>query len=690
MFRIGVDVGGTFTDFVIYNENEKKINVFKIPSSKNTPWLPIIKKIEKEIKDKDRIKNICHGTTIGINAVIERKGSRTALITTKGFRDLLEIGRQKRPHLYSLHVRKPPPLVPRHLRIPVTGRMDSRGRDIVKLSEREVLEGADKLKKENIESVAILFLNSYASGAHEDRAGRILKKKLPGAYISESFRVMPEFREYERLSTTVLNAYIGPVFKNYLENLLSGLKKIRIKAPLYICQSDGGLMSPGNVIKIPVRTLFSGPAAGVVGASFLYGGDGNNTSDKGRNNGNLITLDMGGTSTDVAVISGSKPVKTTEKEITGYPVKFPAVDVFTIGAGGGSIAAVDEGGFLKVGPESSGAEPGPACYGRGGTKPTVTDANLVLGTLGPGTMLGGKMKLDPLKAEEAVKKLISVPLDISLIKGAWIIVRLVASNIAEAIRKISISKGLHPEDLKIIASGGAGPMHAALVAKELDIREVIIPEVPGAFSAEGLLYGNATMDFVKTVKGIEKESLAAVTSNFKKKAGIWFEKENIPSGRQKLEWSLDMRYKGQNYELNIPVSDKDLNCIKKQGIGKIKEIFHRKHSAVYGYRLEDREIEMVNLRLGCTGFLSIEAGGRSGSAGRSSNKPQKPIRKFRKVYFNGEIKPVKTSVYKRHSLPCGFEISGPAIIEQMDSTIVIPPGDKGRVRSDGSIILNIF
>ncbi len=678
MYRVGVDVGGTFTDFVIYDEIRKKIDVFKIPSEKNTPWLPIIVGLEKEIKDKNKIYDIRHGSTIGINTVIERKGSRTALLTTKGFRDLLEIARQKRPHLYDLHMKRLPPIIPRYLRIPVTERVDKDGKKIILLVEDEILDSINKFKEEKVKSVAILFLHSYANSANEEKAEYILKKNLPEVYISVSSKVIPEFREYERLATTALNAYIGPVFKRYLKNLLSELEKIKIEAPLYICQSDGGLISPESVIELPVRTLFSGPAAGVTGASFLYG----NSADSS----NLITLDMGGTSTDVAIISKSKPIKTTEKEVLGYPVKFPVIDILTIGAGGGSIASVDEGGFLKVGPESSGADPGPACYDKGGKKPTVTDANLVLGTLGVKTMLGGKMELNLDKAKKTIKNLVSIPLKMSLIEGAWAIVRLIISDISEAIRKISISKGFHPKELKLVAYGGAGPMHAALIAKELGIKEVIIPKTPGAFSAEGLLYSDATMDFVKTIKGFKKESFNKIILDFKSKAKDWFKKENIPRYKRKLEWFLDIRYEGQNYEITIPVLEKDVTDLDKCKMDNIKKIFYKKHNNLYGYKLKDKKIEIINLRLRCIGILSLKLKHKFYKAQKDNNKL---IKEFREVYFIEDRKSIKTPVYKRISIPCGYKIKGPAIIEQVDSTIVIPPGDNGRVESNGSFIISV-
>lgn len=683
MFKIGVDVGGTFTDFVIYDGTRKKIDVLKIPSEKNTPWLPIIEALKKEIKDSNKISDIRHGTTIGINAVIERKGSKTALLTTAGFRDLLEIARQKRPHLYNLHMRKPPPLIPRCLRIPITERIGRDGRVIIPLSEKDILDSVDKFKEEKIESVAVLFLHSYASSINEKKAENIIKKNLPQVYISVSSDVIPEFREYERLATTVLNAYIGPVFKKYLEKLLSGLKKINIKAPLYLCQSDGGMISPESIKDLPVRTLFSGPAAGVTGASFLYGHSGDSRASKDTG---LVILDMGGTSADTAIISESKPVKTTEKEVMGYPVRFPAIDVATIGAGGGSIADVDEGGFLKVGPESSGADPGPACYGKGGEKPTVTDANLVLGTLGEKTMLGGRMKLNLEKAEGAIKNQVSVPLKISLIEGARAIIRIIISDISEAIRKISISKGFHPRDLKLVAYGGAGPMHAALIAKELGISEVIIPRNPGAFSAEGLLYSNITIDFARTVKGAGKDDFYKNILDFKKRAENWFKKENITRSRQKLEWSLDVRYAGQNYEITVPVREKDIAGREGCNTDRIRAIFSKKHRDIYGFSLKDKEMEIVNLRLRCIGIISVKSNGK---ITREEPGSGSPVSETRKVYYMEGREPVKTPVYKRDFIRCGSRIKGPAIIEQIDSTTVIPPGCSGRLREDGSLIINM-
>lgn len=676
LLGIGVDVGGTFTDLIVYNEKSGDINICKIPSDRLKPWSPIIQGIQSSIQDFKKIKDIRYGTTIGVNTIIEQRGSKTGLITTKSFRDLLEIARQKRPELYNLRAVRPRPIVTRDLRFTVTERVGADGRILVRLDEQEVFDAAKKLKQEGAEAVAILLLNSYINGKHEHKIASILKKVLPQIYLSVSSEVIPEFREYERLSTTVLNAYLGPIFKKYLTNLLGEIKKNRVESSFYISQSDGGITSTESAFNLPVRTLYSGPSAGVLGAAFFYGKD-----EKGDN---FVTLDIGGTSTDIAFISKSKPIKTTEKEINGYPIKFPVIDVLTIGAGGGSIAEVDEGGFLQVGPYSSGAEPGPACYDKGGEKPTVTDANLILGILGIKTILGGQIKLNLEKAKSAIEKYISIPLKISLINSALSVIQLVISNVAEAIRAVSISKGIHPKNLRLIAYGGAGPMHAAEVARELGVREVIIPKNAGVFSALGLLCSNVTMDFVKTVKNIKIKSLSKIAEELKQKGDLWFEKEGIPFKKQKREWSADVRYYGQNYEINIPLSNPSLG--EKSNYKKLKDAFHKKHFKFFRYEQKKKEIEIINLRLRCIGKLSIKFRNKYSKKNKTYNNS---IKEYRKVYYIGVDKPIKTPVFGRDLLSYKTKVKGPAILEEIDSTTLILPGDLAVLNDKGDLIINI-
>jgi N-methylhydantoinase A len=586
----------------------------------------------------------------------------------------LEIGRQKRPELYNLRPIKPRPLIPRYLRKTVKERIGADGTILKNLGENDAKIVVKKLKDYDIKSVAVLFLHSYINNTHEKKVASMIRKELPDIYISSSSDVIPEFREYERLTTTVLNAYLGPVLIEYLKDLLVKLEKRNIKSSFYICQSDGGITSTESTINLPVRTLYSGPSAGVIGALSFYG----------KENSNLITLDMGGTSTDIALIWKSKPTITTEKEINGYPMKFPTIDVNTIGAGGGSIAEVDEGGFLQVGPSSAGADPGPACYDKGGNKPTVTDADLILGLLGDRTLLGGKIKLNKDKAKTALNNYVSIPLKISLRESATSIIRMVVSNISEAIKKISIMKGIHPKDLKLIAYGGAGPMHASDVARELGIKEVIIPNNPGVFSASGLLCSNLTLDFVKTVRGLSKEEINVTVKELKKKGNIWFKKEKIPQKKRKEEWSADIRYCGQNYEITIPIKDPNLQI--EESYRLLEKDFHEKHFEIYGLKYMEKKIEIINLRLRCIGLTRVQFKNRFL---KRSHIVKDYLKETRKVKFTGIKKTINTLVYEKETIPIEKKIDGPAILEEMNSTIIIPPGDAALINHKGDIIISV-
>jgi N-methylhydantoinase A len=501
-----------------------------------------------------------------------------------------------------------------------------------------------------------------------------LKKEIPHVFLSLSSEVLPEFREYERLSTTVLNAYLGPILTGYLKKLNRELIKIEVDSPLFISQSDGGIISARSAIDLPARTLYSGPGAGIVGASYFYG----------KRNKYFVSLDMGGTSTDITLITDSKPVKTTDKEINGYPYRFPSIDIATVGAGGGSIAEIDEGGFLQVGPASAGAEPGPACYGKGGVKPTITDANLVLGILGEGTILGGKIKINTSRASAAIKKYISEPLDISLEEGASSILRLAISNIADAVSRISILRGIHPGDLKLIAYGGAGPMHAADLARELGIKEVIIPNNPGVFSALGLLCSDLTMDFVKTVRRMDAKRILTAVKKLKDKGCKWLEEEGVPSRKQKLEWSVDIRYSGQNYEINIPMKKPFLEI--KDGHEELAKRFQESHFKVYGHKQEGKDIEIVNLRLRCIGLISVKPT-RTCRVGKAVSG--KALKEKRTVRFLGYKKPVITPAFNKSLIPLKTKIKGPAILEEVDSTIIIPADDSAFLDNSGDLIIYV-
>ncbi len=672
MLRIGIDMGGTFTDFAAYDEKNGRISLEKIPTSQAKPWAPIIRYIQDMAQAGQCIADIRHGTTIGVNAVVEKKESLTGLLTTEGFKDLLEIGRQKRPHLYDLRAAARPPLIGRGLRIGIGQRVSAQGKIIKGLDEGGLEKAAELFKRKGVESVAILFLHSYINPAHELKAKEFLKRRLPGVFLTPSCEVISQFREYERLSTTAVNAYLKPVMVDYLQKLLKKIGEINIKAPFYISQSDGGITSARTAMELPVRTLYSGPSAGAVGCAHFYG----------KVNPHIISLDMGGTSTDLALISSEHPVTTTGKTVAGYPILFPSIDINTIGAGGGSIAFVDEGGFLQVGPSSAGAHPGPACYGQGGKKPTVTDACLALGILGQDTMLGGKMKINKAQAQQAIKEYICSRLETSVRESAQAIIRLAVSHIADSIRKISILKGIHPQDLKLVAYGGSGPMHAADIARDLGIREVIVPASPGVFSAVGLLCSNLTMDFVKTVKGPLAHDFSAIARELKAKGDLWFKQEKIPTNIQKAYWSADLRYRGQNYEINIKLGE----SILEKGIdpGSWAKAFHQKHARLYGHSLEEKEVEIINLRLKCIGLMGAGLKKRP-----KLDAAAKTARSQRLVYFAKTPKAIKTPVLDKGQACLQKEITGPAIIQGVDSTTVITPQDKGLAKPNGDLIIKV-
>ena len=490
--RIGVDTGGTFTDVCLFEEESGRVAVTKLPSSPDDPSRSILNGItsilDQEHGRPSNVNYFAHGTTVATNALIQHTGARTGLITTEGFRDLLELGRQRRPDLYDLQVDKPVPLVPRELRLGVKERTTYDGRIESCLDPEAVAQASRKLKAQGVKSVAICFLYSYLNPSHEKLAREILKQEMPGVYVSSSHEVLPEFREYERLSTVVINAYLGPVMEEYIRKLEIHLKGLGIRAGAYITQSNGGIISLETARHHSVRTVLSGPSAGVVGATYVGTLAGF---------GNLITFDMGGTSTDVSLVEKGHVKVTGEMEVQGYPIRVPTLEVNTVGAGGGSVAWIDRGGHLKVGPQSMGAVPGPACYGLGNEEPTVTDANVMLQTLHPEYLLGGRMRIDAKAASDAIERT-AKRLGMNLMDVAQGIISLVTSNMARAIRVVSVRKGYDPRDFTLVAFGGAGPLHAARLAKELSIPRVLVPEVPGILCALGLLVTDIRSDYTLT------------------------------------------------------------------------------------------------------------------------------------------------------------------------------------------------
>ena len=656
---VGVDTGGTFTDFIYWDGRDWK--VLKIPSTPDNPAEAVLKGLE-ELRKGDTPLDIVHGSTVATNALLERKGARTALITNKNFEDILVIGRQNRERLYDLHYRRPSPLVPEELRFGLDCRIDYKGEELKPIDPEELKKLVEELVKKNVESVAVCFLHSYANPKHEKEVEESIKEKTESIFISLSHEILPEFREYERMSTTVVNAYVGPKMSKYL-NFLK--EKLRPSDVLRVMQSNGGVISVETASKEAVRTILSGPAGGVMGALFI---------GKLTGTEKLITFDMGGTSTDVSLIDKS-PKITTESKISGIPVKVPMIEIHTVGAGGGSIAYVDEGGALRVGPQSAGAKPGPICYGRGGKDITVTDANLFLGRLVPEHFLGGKMRLYPELLKEPFEKL-SQKAGLTPLELAEGIVKVVNSNMERAIRKISVERGYNPEEFALLSFGGAGGLHAVFLARALNIPKVIIPINPGILSAIGMLMSDVVKDISTTVMLKESEAtlhtLEELFKTLEEKLLQEMEKEGFSKESVVLERFMDLRYKGQSYELIIPYSE------------DFRESFEREHERLYGYRHEGREIEIVNIRLRAVGL---------------KDKPSLKELEFsekinpdaflgeREVYMNGKW--TKFKVIDRDKLTFGNKIDFPAIVVEYSSTTLIPEEVIGEVDRYGNLILNL-
>ena len=653
MVIVGVDTGGTFTDFIYLKDG--KWQVLKLLSTPHNPAEAVLKGLS-EIGGEER--RITHGTTVATNAVLERKGAKTAFVTNRGFEDLLEIGRQNREELYSFRVKKVKHLVPRELSFGLSCRLNSKGKHVETLKEEEIEELVEKLKSLNVESVAVSFLFSFLNPEDEIKVKEALEKE--GFPVSISSEIVPEFREFERASTTVVNAYVMPKMKGYIEYLV---KNLQSGDTLRVMQSNGGVISPKTAVKEPVRTVLSGPAGGVVGAWKL-----------GKLAGfeKLITFDMGGTSTDVSLIDG-RPELSVESKIAGLPIKVPVIEIHTVGAGGGSVAWIDRGGALQVGPESAGADPGPICYGKG-ERITVTDANLFLGRLDPEHFLGGKMKLYPERLrpyfEEMAKRLGITPIELA--EG---ILEVANAKMAKALRVISVERGYDPEEFTLFSFGGAGGMHAAYLAKELSIPRVFIPKNPGILSALGMVLSDVVKDYSRTVMLKEEEATAEkLEEHFREleeRARKEMEKEGF-EGELLLERHLDLRYRGQSFEITVPYSK------------EFREVFEKAHEKLYGYR-HSRDVEVVNVRLRAVGITEKPSFEPLKECGEGF--PEGALLKCKKVFFEGEW--VETPVLDREKLLLGHRFSGPAVVVEYSSTTVVPPFAKVRVDSFGNLLLEV-
>lgn len=677
-YRIAFDVGGTFTDYTLQDEATGSFSYFKVPSTPQDPSIAIATGIASFLErlsiDPKDVSHLGHGTTVATNLVIERKGTRVGLLTTKGFRDVLEIGRQTRPHLYDYSVHRPTPLVPRELRIEIAERVMSDGSVLVPLNVGQVEDAARTFASAGVGAVAICFLHSYRRPEHERQAREIVRKLVPDAYISISSDVLPEFREFERMSTTVLNAYMGPRMGNYIERLLDRVRALEISADIDTVHSNGGLMSLQTVREVPVRTCVSGPAAGVTGAV-----------EVGRVAGfsNLVTFDVGGTSTDVSVIVKGKPLFASDRLVADYPVKTPMLDIHVIGAGGGSIAEVDDAGALKVGPRSAGADPGPVAYGRGGMRPTITDANIVLGRLDPVALLEGRLPVNAEAAREAILSQVAIPLGLTLEAAAHGVVRIANANMTRAIQSVSTEKGHDIRDFALIAFGGAGPLHATELARECGIRRVLVPLEPGTFCARGILMSDITMDFVRSELSVAGEAawrrVCATVREMENQAATWLDREGVATERRELRVTIDARYDGQNFEVAVPVDHLTID-----GLSPFLTAFRSRHFQEYGYDVLGRDTEIVNCRVQAVGRVDKTAQvfvPRTDVAARTGN---------RMVYYGSEFGWLATDIYRRGCLPVGAMLTGPAIVEEMSSTTVIHPEQSMTVDAMGNLVVAVL
>jgi N-methylhydantoinase A len=691
MKLIGVDIGGTFTD-VIYTDTDTGVSrIHKTPTTTKDPSVGMVNGITELCSrydiDRQSVDHVFHGTTIATNAALEHKGAKTGLITTEGYRDILQIGRHQRPENYSIAQEIPwqdRTMVERRYRKTVSERigvLDGKAYEKVPLDEDAVVKILDEFKEEGVESVVVGFLFSYLDSEHEERVKEIINEKFPDFYVTTSANISPQFREFERFATASMNGFVGPKMKGYIESLESRLRDAGVACDLLIMTSNGGVANSKTISEKPVMTLLSGPAAGVLGGQW---------AGKLSNHERLITFDVGGTSADIGIVTerGFSESSAGDTQIAGYPVQVPMIDIYTIGAGGGSIAYVDAGGAFQVGPQSAGSYPGPACYGRGGELPTVTDATLVLGRLDPDHFLDGEMEIYPEKAVQAVQNLAS-ELGLGLYETAEGILTIVNNNMANAIRSRTIQKGFDPRGFSLAALGGGGPMCSIEVAKILDIPEVIIPPYPGITSATGLLTTDLKYDAVQTIfMSSDKVDLDYLNQRFTdleeditaqlKEAG--FESEQISLLR-----FFDCRYVGQGYELRISV---DSGVIDETNVADIWTTFHTVHKREYGHSFFNAPIEIVNMRV--TGIGEMPKIGDPNFA-EGSHSLDEALVKVAPAWFraDGELKSFDTPHYTKSNLPINEEIAGPCIILQKDTTSVIPPDCIATMLSNGSIIVKI-
>jgi N-methylhydantoinase A len=692
-WRVGIDIGGTFTDAALVDGETGQVRVVKVLTTPDDPAKGFMSSLERGLAEcgatgRD-VAAVVHATTVATNAIIEGKTARVGMLVTRGFRDILEIGRQIRSRLYDVHLQKPAPLVPRRWSLEVSERLDAEGRVLEPLDLHEVRAAVRRLRDEDVEAVVICFLHSYLNPAHERAAAAVVREEMPGAWLSVSSEVCPEFREYLRGSTAAVNAAVMPIVSRYVDALESRLAVLGATAPFYVMASSGGVMTSASAKERPVYMVESGPAAGVIAAGAVAAPYGHR---------NVMSFDMGGTTAKVGLIQDGRLRLSTEMEVGaqavtplgegrggGYPVRTPVIDLVEVGAGGGSEAWIDAGGALRVGPRSAGARPGPACYGLGGATPTITDANLALGRLNPSFFLGGEMTLDAGAAHRAIAGRVAAPLDLDPLAAASGIVEIANAHMIGAMRLVSVQRGYDPRDFVLVAFGGAGPLHANALARELGIPTVLVPPSPGIASAVGMLVTDIRHEFVATrrlrLDALAPAALEELFADFVAEGERRLARDGVPPADRRMLRSADLRYHGQSFELSVTVPP---GALSAADIERLRAEFHAAHERAYGYAAPEDPVELVNVRLAAVGITPkprrppLPEGGRDATAA---------IKGHRDVWFaeTGGWRP--TLVVDRAKLLRGNVIAGPAIIEEPDASTLVHPGWTATVDEHGNLVL---
>jgi N-methylhydantoinase A len=690
-YRAGVDIGGTFTDLLVLDEQTGEMLIGKILTTPGDPSVAVIQGLKALLTERQldpaSVAATIHGTTLITNAIIERKGANAGLITTQGFRDALEIGREKRYDIYDIFLENPAPLVPRALRREVTERLDETGRVLVPLNRMEVFEVVQGLVRDGVEALAVVLLHSFRNPTHERTIREVVESEFPSLTLSLSSEVMPEIREYERTSTTAANVYVKPIARRYLNKLRAEVQQLGFRGELYIMLSNGGITTCETASEYPIRLIESGPAAGALAASYysqLNGLD------------HVISFDMGGTTAKICVIDQGQPMVTTEFEVarvyrfkkgSGLPVKVPVIEMIEIGAGGGSVARIDQLGLLKVGPDSAGADPGPACYGLGGKEPTVTDADLVLGYLDAAYFLGGKMTLDRAQAEEAIRTRVAEPLGVDLTRAAWGIHHVVNENMANAARIHLVERGRDQRRYSLIAFGGAGPVHAYRVAEKLKLRQIVCPLAAGVTSAFGFLVAPMAFDFVQTylttLPSIDFAHLHTIFDEMETRGRALLRQAGVPEDAMTVTRSADMRYRHQGFEINVPLPSGRLGA---DDLPRLQANFDEAYERMYKRLNPDVEVEVLNWRV-------IVSGPRPTIQLAPAIGLQAPVEAAHKgdrpAYFPETSGYLSCPVYDRYRLAPGMMLHGPVIIEERESTVVVGPGARVEVDVYQNVVISL-